>query len=559
MWARQFIPVLFMCMREGYSLKRFWKDLSAGLGLALLALPLNMAFAIAAGLPPEYGVYTAVISGSLATIFGGSPVAIGGPTGSFVIIVYTILEQYGYEGLATATCMAGFILLIMAFIGCGQLLQLVSYPVIRGFTSGIAIVIMSLQMRDFLGLHPKDPLFSHFTSACLSNWECLHTYSITTIALGMSCLLFLIIAKKFFPRLPSYAIVLFVSTCIVSFFALPVETIASRFGTISDTFPTPSLPNLQWHAMQPLFSSAFTIAMLCALESLLTAVVADEMAGTRHSSNGELFGQGLANIGAAFFQGMPAAAGLARTAANIRMGGQSPIAALVHIAVMLITVLFFAHYAKQVPLTALAAVLLVVSWQMSEFGRVRALLHAPRGDLIIFFLTFFLTIFVDLTVAVEAGVLLSVFFFIRQLRDTSSFQAYQALLKDQEQPTLRQGTNGHDPAVEFLTLHGPLFFGTSDILQELQKQIKAAKEVNGRVWVVRMAGVPFVDVSGIQALFELKNNCTRIGVHLILAEVNESAQQAIKQADHEGCFGSNEIFNDLDGALAAAKRIKQTN
>ena len=583
-WARQFIPAFFICLREGYSLKTFWSDCVAGVGLVLLALPLNMAFAIACGLAPEYGLYTGIVAGALAAIFGGSPVAIGGPTGSFVVIIFTLLEQHGYAGVATATCMAGMMLILMALIGCGQLLQLVSYPVIRGFTSGIAVVIMGLQVRDFLGLHPADPASSHFITMCLSSWGCLETFNPVAIAVGMTDLVFLI-AMRYFPRFPAYPVVVFVSAALVSLFALPVETVGSRFGGIPDSLPFPSFPDLSWHAMQPLFSPAFTIAMLCALESLLCAVVADEMAGTRHSSNGELLGQGIANIGSIFFQGFPAAGAIARTAANIRMGAKTPMASLVHVGVILLVVLFFAHYMEKIPLTTLAAMLIVVAWQMSEFGRVRALFHAPKRDLIVFFVTFFLTIFVDLTVAVEVGVLLSIFFFIQQLRDSLSFKAYQTALAAPRSPALAEeegnrnegeSENGNGNSVEFLTLQGPLFFGIADSLQEAYKQIKSAEsgrhsekgekekergkgkaqsKAQGKVLIVRMGAVPFVDASGIQALFELKDNCARSGMHLLLAEVNENVRSAIQQADREGRFGENGLFTTLHEAVEAAHAL----
>lgn len=559
-WARQFIPAFFICLRDGYSLQSLWRDLLAGIGLALLALPLNMAFAIACGLPPEYGLYTAIVAGALAAIFGGSPVAIGGPTGAFVVIIYTILEQHGYTGLATATLMAGGILIIMALIGCGRLLQLVSYPVIRGFTSGIAIVIMGLQVRDFLGLHPSDPVSSHFISTCLANWHCLAGYNPAAFTLGTSCLAFLIIMRAYFPRFPAYPVVVVASAVIVTLFALPVDTIGSRFGSIPGSLPTPSLSAFDWHQMPSLFGPAFTIAMLCALESLLCAMVADEMAGTRHSSNAELMGQGIANIGSVLFQGIPATGAIARTAANIRMGARTPVAALVHAGVMLFVVMFFAHYAEKIPLTALAAVLLMVAWQMSEFGRLRGLFSGSREELIVFFMTFFLTIFVDLTVAVEVGVFLSVFFFIQQLRDHSSFKAYQAVLEDPERVVkaeqANEGEKKKSEFIEFLTLHGPLFFGTADILQEAQKQIRESESrLHGAVWIIRMGAVPFVDASGAQALFELQSTCKRNKIHLLLAEVNKGARKAIQQADHEGHFGEKGIFNTLHDAQEEAYRL----
>lgn len=563
-WAQQFIPALFICLRDGYSLQSFWRDVAAGIGLALIALPMNMAFAIACGLPPEYGLYTAIVAGALAALFGGSPMAIGGPTGAFVVIIYTILEQHGYEGLATATCMAGVFLLIMAFIGCGQLLQLVSYPVIRGFTSGIAMVIMGLQVRDFLGLHPADSATSNFISSCLVNWDCLHLYNPYAAMLGMGSLVFLIAMRRYFPRFPSYPLVVVLSACVAFWFSLPVDTIGTRFGSISPSLPSPQLPDLSWHAMQTVFPAAFTIALLAALESLLCAVVADEMAGTRHSSNGELFGQGISNIGAILFQGIPATGAIARTAANIRMGAVSPVASLVHALVMLLVVMFLAQYAEKIPLSALAAVLLVVAWQMSEFGRMRALLHAPKGDLIVFFMTFFLTIFVDLTVAVEVGVLLSVFFFIQQLRNsTSSLKAYQGMVDTPELPAPREAIDvnpaliGNQPlpaGVDFLTLHGPLFFGTSDALQEVQKQLQSTeREVKGRMWILDMSDVPFIDASGIQALANLSENCARGGARLVLVGAGQSVRAAIEQADREGQFKDN-LFATLQEALRSKEK-----
>lgn len=404
---RHFVPQSFLCFREGYSWQKFQADLVAGIGLGVLALPLNMAFAIACGLGPEVGLYTAVVAGFLSALLGGSTVAVGGPTGAFVVIIYTILEKHSYEGLAVATLMAGCILICMGLARCGALLKFVSYPVIRGFTSGIAVIIMSLQVKDLLGLTVTGESSAKFVSTCWNNLSCLHTVNFYAVGLAGAALALIISLRRLAPKAPVYLVAVMTCSLVVALTHLPVETIGSKFGDVPDRLPTPHLPWASMQEMAVLLPDALTIALLCALESLLCALVADGLTGTRHKSDVELVGQGIANIGSVLFHGIPATGAIARTAANIRMGATTPMASMVHAAVMLLAMLFFAPYARLIPLPVLSAIMFVVAWQMSEFGQWRDILSGDYRDVVVLVTCFLLTVLVDLTVAVAVGVILS--------------------------------------------------------------------------------------------------------------------------------------------------------
>lgn len=415
---RHYVPQSILCFRDGYSWQTFYADLMAGLGLGVLALPLNMAFAIACGLAPEVGLYTAVVAGFLAALCGGSAVAVGGPTGAFVVVIYTILQKHGYEGLAMATLIAGGILICMGLARFGFLLKFISYPVIAGFTSGIAIIIMSLQVKELLGLTVPGEFSAKFLDTCWNNLSCLHTTNGYAVAVAGIALGLILVMRRVAPKVPAYLMAVVGCSALVALAHLPVQTIGSKFGEVPSHLPSPHLLWPSLAEMSMLLPDALTIALLCAVESLLCAVVADRLAGTRHKSDVELVGQGIANIGSVLFHGIPATGAIARTAANIRMGAKTPMASMVHAIVILLAMLFFSSYAKLIPLPALSAIMFVVAWQMSEFGRLRELfVEGQFRDVVVLVTCFLLTILVDLTVAVVVGVVLRPLLHAQLLQD----------------------------------------------------------------------------------------------------------------------------------------------
>lgn len=554
---RHYIPEVILCLRAGYSWKTFYGDLVAGLGLAALALPLNMAFAIACGLPPEVGLYTAVVAGFLAALLGGSAVAVGGPTGAFVVIIYTILQKHGYEGLAVATLMAGVFLILMGLARFGVMLKFISYPVITGFTSGIAVVIMSFQVKELLGLQVDGQTSAHVLDICKHNLQCLHTlsgYAVGTAGLSMLLILGL---RRLTPKAPVYLITVTLTSLMVAWLQLPVETIGSKYGEVPSNLPQPHLPRFGVQMAVDLVPEAIAIAMLCALESLLCAMVADGLAGTRHRSDCELVGQGFANIGSVLFHGIPATGAIARTAANIRMGAKTPIASMVHAIAMLLIMLFFASYAKRIPLPSLAAIMLVVAWQMSEFGRIRELFRAPFADVVVLVISFALTVFVDLVVAVQVGIVLSTLLFIKHMSDRMTASAYQLVLDEGDENTqpskdpeaIAKKDVPYDVAV--FEINGPLFFGVVDILHEAIKRLEPRPY---RYFILRMRHVPLVDATGMRALEELNARCKALGMVLLLAGVSDYVAAILRKGQVDQVMGQDHIFSSIDAALAYVKQ-----
>ncbi len=409
-----FMPKLFTVLREGYTRKQFWQDLTAGVIVGIIALPLAIAFAIASGVKPEQGLYTAIIAGFLISALSGSRVQIGGPTGAFIVIVYGIVQQYGYDGLMIATFIAGIMILAMGFARLGVVIKYIPYPVIVGFTTGIALIIFSGQMRDFFGLQ-----MANVPAEFIDKWTVYaeHFATINPHALGIGLLSLAIVVwwPKLTHRVPGSLIAILAATALVHVFNLPVETIGSRFGEVPSHLPKPHVPELSWSLFTKMFSPALTIALLAAIESLLSAVVADGMLGTRHRSNMELIAQGVANIVSPIFGGIPATGAIARTAANIKNGGRTPIAGLVHALTLLLIMLFFAKWAALIPMATLAAILVVVAYNMSEWHLFIKIFRSPRSDVAVLLITFLLTVLIDLTVAIEVGVVLAAFLFMRRM------------------------------------------------------------------------------------------------------------------------------------------------
>ncbi len=477
-------PKLITCLREGYGLRAFGADLAAGLTVGIIALPLAMAFGIAslptsvlpeleaidpALTPPVVGVFTAIVAGLLISSLGGSRYQIGGPTGAFIVIVYRIAAEHGYAGLATATAMAGVILIIMGVSGFGRLIKYIPYPVTTGFTTGIAVIIAATQLKDLFGLRPVDaagealsmpPDFIPKMQFLAESWN---TYMPTTVGVGLASLALLILLRRFFPRLPGAILVVVLAGLVVSLLGLNTDTIGTRFGGIPRSLPIPHLPAFHPALVRDLIPEATTIAILGAVESLLSAVVADGLTGRRHRSNTELVAQGVANVASACLCGLPATGAIARTVANVRAGAVSPISGIVHAVTLALVLLLAAPLAKLIPLATLAAVLLIVAWNMSEIDHFRWILRSPRSDVAVLLTTFSLTVLTDLTVAVMVGMVLASLLFMKRMADLSGVQSLECPLNDEDTPpdlpTL-------PPNVEVYEVYGSLFFGSADRVRD---------------------------------------------------------------------------------------------
>src|SRR5581483_5555110 len=424
-----FVPKSVVCLREGYSRSQFLNDLIAGVVVGVVALPLALAFAIASGVPPERGLYTAIVAGFLISALGGSRVQIGGPTGAFVVIVYGIVSKFGYDGLAVCTFLAGAALVVLGLARMGALIKFIPYPVVTGFTSGIAVIIFSGQIKDLLGLKmgkvPPD-----FLDKWVSYADHFESVSLPAVLVALGTLIVLIVWPRISRLVPGPFVAMIAATIVVKVFHLPVETIGSRFGGVPNTFPTPHLPSIPLEHFKELISPSLTVALLAAIESLLSAVVADGMIGSRHKSNMELVAQGVANLASPIFGGIPATGAIARTATNIRTGGRTPIAGMVHAATLLLILVFFGKWAAMVPLASLAAILVIVSYHMSEWRSFAGLLRAPKSDIVVLILTFALTVFVDLTVAVQVGIVVASLLFMKRMSDLTNIESITRELRD---------------------------------------------------------------------------------------------------------------------------------
>ncbi len=513
-----YIPKLVTVLREGYSLRFFGKDVVAGLTVAIVALPLAMALAIASGATPDKGLVTAIIAGFLISGLGGSRFQIGGPTGAFVVVVYNVIAQHGYDGLIFATLMASVMLVAAGLLRLGTVIKYMPQPVVTGFTSGIALIIFSSQIKDFFGLImnkvPAD--FVQEWVAYLRNW---HHFRPLALAVGAGSLLLIIVMRRFAPKMPAFLFAVVGGSLVVAALHLQVDTIGSRFGSIPNTLPMPHLPDITLYRIKELFPSAFTIAFLAGIESLLSAVVADGMTGRRHRSNCELVAQGIANAASALFGGLPATGAIARTATNIRSGAKSPVAGMLHAVFLLGFMYFLAPLARYVPLASLAAVLIMVAWGMSEFERFLHLLKAPRGDMAVLLLTFGLTALVDLTVAIEVGVVLAAMLFMYRMANAVEIQTSNQIIDDdtddfERRTGDRQNLRDQLPkGVEMFQFNGPFFFGAVSQLADVTDRSEAGKP---RVYILDLARVPLIDGSGASALDEFISRCRRRNIHVII-------------------------------------------
>lgn len=544
------IPKLFTTLR-GYTRADFQGDLGAGLVVGIVALPLAIAFGIASGASPGAGITTAIIGGFLISALGGSRVQIGGPTGAFVVIVYGVIERFGMDGLTVATIMAGVILVGLGVARLGAAIKFIPHAVTTGFTSGIAVIIFSSQVKDFLGLR-----MSAVPAEFVAKWQSYSTNlgSINPWAVGIALLALALIVywPRVSTRLPSPFLALVVCTALVTLFDLPVETIGDRFGEIHATLGAPRLPRVSWEMARELVAPAFTIAMLAGIESLLSAVVADGMIGARHRSNMELVGQGVANIVTPLFGGIPATGAIARTATNVKNGGRTPVAGIVHALTLLLIMLFFGRWAALIPMAVLAAILVVVSYHMSEWRRFKAELRAPRSDVAVLLVTFSLTILVDLTVAVEVGMVLAAFLFMKRMSEVTNVSVLSREFEDQadREMTLDRRTGPMIPAgVDVYEIDGPFFFGAAESFKNAVSSV-ARKP---KALVIRLRRVPVIDSTGLATLRDLISRSRQEGTRVILTEVHSQPVVALTNAGLLDELGEENVAGTLEEALAGLR------
>jgi len=544
---RKLEPKLFTVLREGYTLKQFQGDLLGGLTVGVVAIPLAIALAIASGVKPEQGLYTAIFAGFTIAVLGGTRAQISGPTGAFIVIIYGIVQKYGYDGLAVATLIAGVMLLIMGLARMGAFLKFIPYPVTVGFTSGIALIIFSSQISDFLGLKiEKVP--ADFVAKWIEYGRNIATLNWYALAVGGGSLLIIVLWSKITHKIPGQLIAILLATFIVQYFQLPVETIQTRFGAVPSGMPSPHLPNISWELIQQMFSPALTIAILCALESLLSAVVADGMMGTRHRSNMELLAQGAGNIVSVIFGGIPATGAIARTATNIKSGGNTPVSAIIHCIFLLLVLLFVGRWAAMIPMATLAAVLLVVAYNMSEWREFVHLLKSPRGDIAVLLATFLLTVFIELTVAIQVGVLLAGFLFLQKMSEETHADLITQNLGEEETET-RDISKLHIPnGVEVFEIYGSLFFGA---VSQFKESIRIVAD-KPKVLILRMRNVPTIDASGLHILEELAREVQENYGVMIFSAVSPAVFKTMKKSGFIEHIGKENFAKDIFRALEIA-------
>jgi sulfate permease, SulP family len=548
-------PKLLTVLREGYTRKQFYSDLTAGLTVGVVALPLAIAFAIASGVKPEQGLYTAIVAGFVIAVLGGSRAQISGPTGAFIVIIYGVVQQYGYDGLVVATLIAGVLLVLMGLARMGALLKFIPLPVTVGFTSGIALIIFSSQVPDFLGLGiEKVPAeFVAKWAAYQASFSTLNPY-----ALGVGLVSLMIVAglPRLTHKVPGPLVAILLVTALVTYFDLPVETIGSRFGGVPTSLPSPRLPHVTWELVQQMFSPAVTIALLAALESLLAAVVADGMLGTRHRSNMELIAQGAGNIASAIFGGIPATGAIARTATNIKSGGRTPIAAVIHCLTLLLILIFLGRWAALIPMTTLAAILIVVAYNMSEWHSVVRLLRSPRSDVAVLVATFLLTVLIDLTVAIQVGVLLAGFLFLQRMSNETQVSLVTENLRDREEGEARDISKlDVPPGVEVFEVYGSLFFGAIERFRDALLRVEASP----KVLILRMRNVMSIDATGLQTLEDLLESTRKKRGTLLLSAVAPQPLAAMRRSGFLGRLGEDNVAEDIFIALARARQLTDSS
>lgn len=543
------LPKSFFALRN-YSAKTFLSDLIAGITVGLVALPLSMAFAIASGLPPQSGIYCAIVTGFLISALGGSMTQVGGPTGAFVVVVAGIVQLYGVDGLFMCTMMAGVFLAIMGVTGLGSAVKFIPRPIVIGFTNGIALLIASTQIKDFLGLS-IDNVPGEFLDRMEVLAANLNTLNPTTTALAAGSLGLIVFCMRFLPKVPGTILALFGGTLVAWLLNLPVETVGSRFGGIPTGLPHLHVPTFKFSIALKLLSPALTVAMLGAIESLLSAVVSDRMSGgEKHNPNTELFGQGVANIISPLFGGLPATGAIARTATSIRSGAKTPVAGMIHALVLLFVLLVAAPLAGYIPMSVLAAILFIVAYNMGEWREIPGILKHSKADIAVWAVTFFLTVFADLTVAVEVGMILAVLMFIGKVAGTTTVsrvtddylqKGWQHILQDKQIP---------DYATIF-RIHGPFLFGVTDKLEEIERQLEDLPPII----ILRLRNMTAIDATGLHALEELADKLHGSGRALILCGPPDQPRRLMRQVEFERHVGAENMCPNVESALDRAREL----
>ena len=552
-----FKPRLLQCLKN-YNRKTFVADLMAGIIVGIVALPLAIAFGIASGVTPEKGIITAIVAGFVISALGGSKVQIGGPTGAFIIIIYGIIQQYGMEGLTIATLMAGVFLILFGFLHLGTIIKFIPYPIVVGFTSGIAVTIFTTQVKDLFGL-----TIASVPSDFIEKWICyfnnFSTVDLWSSVIGIVSVVIIMLTPKVSKKIPGSLVAIIVMTVaalLLKQFAgvESIETIGDRFA-ISNSLPEATVPALSWETIKNLVSPAITIAILGAIESLLSAAVADGVIGDHHNSNTELIAQGVANLASPIFGGIPATGAIARTMTNINNGGRTPIAGIVHAVVLLLIFLFLMPLAKYIPMACLAGVLVVVSYGMSGWRSFLALMKNPKSDVTVLLITFFLTIIFDLTIAIEVGLIIACLLFMRRMSETTDVHVISNEINpDDEDSDMHLGNIEHltiPKGVEVYEINGPYFFGAGNRFEEIMATLGDRPKVR----IIRMRKVPFVDSTGIHNLTNLCEMSQKEGIQIVLSGVTEKVHSQLNKAGFYDIVGQDNICSHIDIALDRAKEI----
>lgn len=547
---------MFINKNEDLNKNQILQDGISGIIVAVIALPLSIALAIASGVSPEKGLITAIIAGFIISFLGGSRVQIGGPTGAFVVIVYGIIQKYGIEGLTIATMMAGVILVLFGIFRFGSVIKFIPYPITTGFTSGIAVVLCSTQIKDFFGLNIKE-----VPSEFIDKWNTYITnfssVNLVTLIVGLASLLIIVFWPKVNKKIPGSLIALILVTVAVKVLDLPVETIGGRFGEISSSIPMPKLIHINLHTINELIKPAFTIAVLAAIESLLSAVVADGMIGKKHSSNMELVAQGIANIASGLFGGIPATGAIARTAANVKNGGRTPIAGMVHALFIFLIMIIFMPYAKLIPMATLAAILIVVAYNMSEWRSFKTLFKSTKSDVSVLLITFFLTVVFDLVLAIEFGMILAMFLFIKKMSESTRASSIKPYLKDvsDDESGMTDKMDGiynefHEKLLIY-EINGPLFFGAANTFLDVINEVN----INADILIFRMRNVPIMDATAFNVLKRIDKHCKKHHILLLFSEVQQKPMKLLMNMGYIEKLGEDRFVDSLEDALKMARGI----
>ncbi len=552
---RGFQPKLFSTLKNGYNKQTLVQDLLAGVIVGIVALPLAIAFGIASGATPEAGILTAIVAGFIISFFGGSKVQIGGPTGAFIVIVYGIIQQYGMSGLCIATFMAGAFLILMGVLHLGTIIKYIPYPIVVGFTSGIALTIFATQIKDLFGLQIES-VPAGFLDKWVVYFRNFDTVSWWSLLIGVGSILIIVFTPKISRKIPGSLVAIIVMTivCLIlrNLGVEGIETIGDRFS-ISTELPQAEVPKINWESITRLAQPAMVIAMLGAIESLLSAAVADGVIGDRHDSNQELVAQGIANMVSPLIGGIPATGAIARTMTNINNGGRTPVAGIAHAIVLALIYLFLMPLVKFIPMACLAGILVVVSYNMSEWRSFRAILRNPKSDIIVLLVTFFLTVIFDLTVAIEVGVLIACLLCMKRMAETTNV----SVLSDEIDPNADSDVQGNlehltiPEGVKVYEINGPYFFGIGNKFEEMMGDMGGRAKVR----IIRMRKVPFIDSTGVHNLQNMCKMCSQMGVKVVLSGVNPKVMKVIEDAGMDDVVGKENICSHINLALQRAQQI----